>query len=201
MKPKTMILLVVAISCGLGARYMTSRLLAERGNQNDDQERTTIVVAKKKVPMGIVIKNPKDWFEEKNVAADSVPPGALTSFDKIKDRQVQNPRRPGDSVTEEDLCGPDGAMGRLPDGYRMVGIRVNPESIAGGFAALPHSKVDVFSTVRRGDDKSSYSQLLLEDVLVLAADTSMVRDAENRATPANVVSLALKPEDVTKVRL
>ena len=32
MKPKTLILMVVAVTCGLGASYMTSRLLAERGN-------------------------------------------------------------------------------------------------------------------------------------------------------------------------
>ncbi len=30
MKPKTMILMVVAVVCGLGASYMTSRLLADR---------------------------------------------------------------------------------------------------------------------------------------------------------------------------
>ena len=30
MKPKTMILMGLAIVCGLGASYMTSRLLAER---------------------------------------------------------------------------------------------------------------------------------------------------------------------------
>ena len=30
MKPKTMILMVVAVVCGLGASYMTSKLLADR---------------------------------------------------------------------------------------------------------------------------------------------------------------------------
>ena len=31
MKPRTMILLVVAIVCGLAASYMTNRLLADKG--------------------------------------------------------------------------------------------------------------------------------------------------------------------------
>ena len=44
MKPKTMMLMVVAIGCGLGASYMTSRLLAERNNQTQ-AEATVKVLA------------------------------------------------------------------------------------------------------------------------------------------------------------
>src|SRR5436305_1695536 len=40
MKPKTLILMVVAVTCGLGASYMTSRLLAER--QTDDTDKVAI---------------------------------------------------------------------------------------------------------------------------------------------------------------
>ena len=48
MKPKTMILMVVAIVCGLGASYMTSRLLAERGEAPAaEQKKVTVLVAKK----------------------------------------------------------------------------------------------------------------------------------------------------------
>ena len=46
MKPKTLILMVVAVTCGLGASYMTSRLLAER--QPEDTEKVKILVADRK---------------------------------------------------------------------------------------------------------------------------------------------------------
>ena len=38
-------LMGVAIACGLGASYMTSRLLAER--QSDDEPKITVLVARK----------------------------------------------------------------------------------------------------------------------------------------------------------
>ena len=58
MKPKTMVLMVVAVSCGLGASYMTSRLLAERGNSTDENEKVSALVARKNLDMGMLIKNP-----------------------------------------------------------------------------------------------------------------------------------------------
>ena len=45
-----------------------------------------------------------------------------------------------------------GVSAHLPQGFRAVGTRVNMESIAGGFASLPLSRVDVIHTVRRGGD-------------------------------------------------
>ena len=60
MKSKTMILMVVAIGCGLAASYMTSRLLAERADSKDqEQEKVTIVVAKQNLSMGTLIKDPE----------------------------------------------------------------------------------------------------------------------------------------------
>ena len=56
-------------------------------------------------------------------------------------------------------------------------------------------------TVRRGDDKTSFSKVLLEDVLVLAADATRVRAEGDNAMMANTVTLALRPEDVAKLEL
>ena len=52
MKPKTIILMVVAIVCGLAASYMTSRLLADR-SKPEVEEKITVLVASKSLPLGI----------------------------------------------------------------------------------------------------------------------------------------------------
>ena len=44
MKPKTMVLILAAVACGLGASFMTSRLLSER---QSDEEKVDVLVAKK----------------------------------------------------------------------------------------------------------------------------------------------------------
>ena len=55
MKPKTMILMVVAVCCGLGASYITSKLLAERNNKGDSEPTVPVLVAKGKVPAALPI--------------------------------------------------------------------------------------------------------------------------------------------------
>src|SRR5581483_7091151 len=202
MKPKTLILMAIAIVCGLGASYMTSRLLAER--QSTDAEKVKVLVARKNLNMGDSLKVPDEMFEEKEFLRGQEPRGAIDSFEALRNRILKRPLRGGDFVTNEDLFGekdPVGIYGTLPPGFRAVGVRVDMEAIAGGFASLPMSRVDIISTVRRNDDKNSYSQILLEDVLVLAADTTTQRDGEGRAMPANVVTVAVKPEDALKLRL
>ncbi|MCS6897294.1 MAG: Flp pilus assembly protein CpaB, partial [Nitrospira sp.] len=81
------------------------------------------------------------------------------------------------------------------------GIRVNPESIAGGFASLPGARVNIMLTVRRSDDKGSYSKILLENILVLAADQQSIRNESGGPMLANVVTVALKAEDSLRLEL
>lgn len=200
MKPKTMILTIVAVSCGLGASYMTSRLLADR---NQEVEKVPVLVARKNLNMGDTLKAPEDLFEEKQFPKGDEPRQAIVEAEKLKGRVLRRSLRTGDFVTPDDLD--DGKGGgisyNLPQGHVAVGIRVNPESIAGGFASLPGSRVNVLWTVRRGSDKESFAKILLENVLVLAADQQTIRQENGQAMPANVVTVALKHEDSMKVEL
>jgi pilus assembly protein CpaB len=203
MKPKTLVLMGVAIACGLGASYMTSRLLAERNT--DDEPKIDVLVAKKNLNMGDTIKTPEELFQQKRYVKGEEPAGAVTDFESLKNRVLKRPLRPGDHVTQEDMFGDkdniDVLAFLLAPGHRAVGIRVNVESAAFGFATLPLSRVDIISTVRRADDKATYAQVLLENVLVLAADDKTRRSEDGKPMPSQVVTVALKPEDTLKVRL
>jgi pilus assembly protein CpaB len=202
MKPKTMILMIVAVTCGLGASYMTSRLLAERSEEA--AEKVEILVAKKKLAMGETIKKPEDMFDVKKVDKGTEPKDAVAVNDYVKELKgkiLTRSLQTGDALHADDVNPDTSLAAKLPDGFRAVGIRVDAASVAGGFASLPLSRVDVMWTVRRGDDKTSFSKLLLEDVLVLAADGTRVRTEGDSAMPANTVTLALKPEDCAKIEL
>jgi Flp pilus assembly protein CpaB len=202
MKPKALILMGVAITCGLGASYMTSRLLAERGG-GDDQEQVVVLVTKKPLPVGEMLKKPEDWFVEKPFAKGLEPVGAfdLASIDVLKNKTMKRSLRAGDHITPADLVNDKDQIMDPPTGYRAVGIRVDAESIAAGWASLPLSRVDIIHTVRKADEKTTYSQVILENVLVLAADANVNRPENGQATPAQVIIVALKPEDVLKVTL
>jgi pilus assembly protein CpaB len=201
MKPKTLILMVVAVTCGLGASYMTSRLLAERQPEADDKVK--VLIAKKSLNQGMTLKNVNELFEVKEFPKGTEPKEAIVNADDLKDRVLNRSLRAEDHVTPGDLFGKDqaGIAGLMAQGYRAIGIRVSPESIASGFAATPLSRVDVIWTVRRANDKDSASRVLLENVLVLAADQQTVRSENGGAMLANVVTVALKPEDALKVAM
>jgi len=203
MKPKTLILMVVAVACGLGASYMTSRLLAERQHSDVEQERVRILVAKKNLETGAAIKKVEDLFDFKDVLKEEIlNNNAIVDPALLKDQQLRHSLRQGDFITPEDLVGKDGGISYyLPKGFRAIGIRVTPDAIAGGFASLPYSHVDIIHSVRKGDDKGTFAHVLLENVLVLAADTTTTRDENGKAMPANVVTVALKPEDAVKLEL
>jgi pilus assembly protein CpaB len=204
MKPKTMILMVVAVGCGLVASYMTSRLIAERGAAvtASSDARETVLVAKVKVPAYTVLKEPEKWFVEKEVAADSIPKTALRSLDKLRGKKVSRTIAEDTYVGSEDLVDPttDGLAARLPPGMRAVGLRVNPESIAGGFV-LPNSRVDVLLTVKVGEGGNALT--ILQDILVLAVDMKDSRDptSDPRTMLGQTVTLAVRPEEAEVLRL
>src|SRR5438270_13994664 len=120
MKPKTMILMVVAVVCGLGASYMTSRLLAEREEKPPEPvviEKVTLLVAKKNLDMHTALgKKPEDFFTEKSFTKEDAPAGAFTKEDlpKAKSKFLVRALRKGDHITAEDLMDNKFGLKNLP---------------------------------------------------------------------------------------
>lgn len=204
MKPKTMILMVVAVVCGLGASYLTSQLLAERQEQPAVQvveiPKVKILVAKKFIPQGDIIKSPKDVFVEKEFAKESVPQEALKDLKDLQGKTLRRAIRKDVWVTAEDLV--DGPLTLdVPPGHRAIGVRVTLDSSASGFASLPGSRVDIIWNRKGNSDDHTFSKMILQNVLVLAADTTDINQTGARAVPASVVTLALSPEDARCVSM
>ncbi len=201
MKPKTMMLMVVAVGCGLVASYMTSRLLAERNNQPQGEAKVTVVVAKQKVNAMVPIKDPEKYFELREFPESVAPKKALKSLDDIKDQRLNKHVAEDAPVTSDDILNKEqvGLSGNLPPGMRAVAIKVTAESLAGGFV-LPGTHVDVVATTR-GNAAEAQAQIILQDMLVLAVDTQAVRDANTQTIIGNTVTLAAKPEEVNKLAL
>jgi Flp pilus assembly protein CpaB len=202
MKPKTIILMVVAVVCGLAASYMTSRVIAERNNPAPtEEEKVAVLVAKQKIIYGTLIKDPQKYFQEKLYTKGEEPKRALKTWEQLKDKRVNKPLNEDQFVTADDLQDPklfSGIDWLLPAGMRGIAIRVNTASGAAGFIQ-PNSRVDVVQTTHEGD--KSTTQTILQNMLVLAADTTTIRDQDKPAIVANTVTLAAKPEDVQKLRL
>ena len=62
-----------------------------------------VLVAKKNLDTGIMIKKPEELFEEKDILKETAPKNILMKFEEVKGRQLKIPRRLGDTITPEDL--------------------------------------------------------------------------------------------------
>jgi pilus assembly protein CpaB len=203
MKPKTIILMVVAVACGLAASYMTSRVIADRSHAGDgvEQEKVTILVAQKKITYGTLIKDPHKFFVEKQYVKGEEPKKAIKSWEQVQDKRLNKALGEDQFVTTDDLLDPKTAGSieiMLPPGMRAVALKVNAASVVAGFV-MPNSRVDVVQTIKNGEH--SEAQTILQNMLVLASDGMTGRNEDKQNNLASTVTVAARPEDVQKLRL
>jgi pilus assembly protein CpaB len=200
MKSKTLILMLVAVVCGLVASYMTSKLLADRGNRDSDEEKVTVLVAKKNLSYGLLIKEPEQYFVEKQYSVSDAPKNAITSFEDIKNVRLNKVIGVERWVTKEDLMDKNQAVfeSQMPPGTRAVSIDVNAKKGVAGFVQ-PNSKVDVMCTITKGTEIATLT--ILQNVLVLAAGDKDTRETDVRSIQVQTVTLAVKAEEAQKLAL
>jgi len=199
MKPKTMILLVVAVGCGLAASFMTARLIADRNGDGNQEAKVRVLVAKKRINPWTLLDKPEVHFVHKEIPESAVPKKALKEFSDLKDKRLNKVVSEETFVTTDDLVGKDldGLEGQLPKGYRAVAIRVTPESLAGGFVRQG-SKVDVIATLREGRTRV---KTIMQNMLVLAIDMAKDRNPDSPASLGTTATLAVKPEEAQRLQL
>jgi pilus assembly protein CpaB len=200
MKPKTMILMVVAVACGLGASYMTSKLLADRNNKPAEVQTVPVLVAKQRIAGWQPIKEPEKLFEIKMFPVDVAPKKAIGNFADLKDQRLNKPLDESKAVTMEDLLTNEQrtVADQLQPGQRAVSIKVTTEGVVSGFV-LPGSRVDVICTTRGGLEATS--NVILQNMLVLAADQTPERNPEQKSILAQTVTLAATPAEATRLAL
>ena len=190
MKPKTMILMVVAVACGLVASYMTSRLLADRNNQPADTK-VTVVVAKKKVPQLTLIRKPEDLFELQEVSESPMTAKAVKSLEELQGKRVKNAVKEGDFIRVDDLQKKDELIIEVPPGQRAIAIKVSAQQQLSGLI-LPGMRVDVLATMRGSEATSS---IILQNMLVLAIDATPVRGEGQTTIVGQTATLAATPDE------
>jgi Flp pilus assembly protein CpaB len=197
MKPKTMILLVVAVTCGLGASYMTSKLLAERKGP-PPEEKVRVLVAKARVTKYTVLKEPEKFFEQREMPKAIAPKSFFSDLAEIKDKRVNKEFKADVHISPEDVA--DRLSGLpIPDGFGSVGLKVTAASSV-SFFVTPGDKVDVIWT-QRGDNPSS--RTMLRDVLVLSVGEKTTKPGEQDSSvmQAQTVNLAVTAKDAAKIAL
>lgn len=200
---RAVVMVSVSVAVAVAAVYWASQWVRSQATVSTGK----VVVAKTDIELGsrlnTVMLKVADWPK------GSVPEGAVSDPEKIKDRVVKTTVLAGEPVLESKLA-PIGTKGGLSaviaEGKRAMTVRVNDVVGVAGFA-LPGNYVDIVvnteeDTGKLSDGKTkSISKIVLDHILVLAvAQESSVRE-EGKPKVVNAVTLEVTPEQAEKLDL
>lgn len=207
MRPKSLILLVLALGCGLAASIGISRVMDANANRPAvELETTPIYVALHNINLGDPISASMVALEE--WPADKAPQGSISSLEDLEGRRPRTTIVAGTPILDAQLL----ALGEtadpvanIPDGYRLSTISVNAEKVAAGLLS-PGDRVDIqlfMAASQRDNIPVATTRVILQNIRVFAIEQAVQRTAEGeeaRAIP-KTVSLLVTPEQASKLDL
>ncbi len=200
MKTKSMMLLAVAVACGLVAMLGVNQLL----NKGDDTEKSMMLVATMEINEGEPLNEINTEFRE--VAVDSMPEGVVTKPEEIVKRALKVPAVPGEPIMLAKL-GDEGDIGAsvdIPVGMRVVTVAVDLTKSNSGLVR-PKDRVDLLVTYKKTDETNrtvSVTKTFMEYVEVFSVDkTRRGNQGEDAGEGAKNFSLLVTPKDAAIIKL
>ncbi|HUT88767.1 MAG TPA: Flp pilus assembly protein CpaB [Thermoguttaceae bacterium] len=205
MRAKSVLLLVLALGCGLVASIGITQVMAKRdsGAPASDGDTQQIFVALADIPTNDLITAEMLKLEE--WPKDKVPEGALTKVEEVEGRRPRTKIWQGEVIMENKLAvGMVGAAEEIPVGLRVVSVTVTKES---GISDLirPGDRVDVLLYLKQcpGTVCETGVRTLFQDVKVFAInDVYNLEGTEGQnSINAKTVSLLVTPKQAEKFTL
>lgn len=195
MKQKNVILMAVAVGCGLVAAVLTAKMRAQ-----PKIEEVEVVIATKDLPTGTKIT--KETVE-KVTAVKAVPKAALPQqFVAAKDRadlvgkELARGIRAGEIFNPADFPKSSGPI--IPDGKDMYAIKVDTTNGVGG-AVRPGNRVDIVAGYKIG--KKTGSVDLLVDMLVIGVNGEYDGTRTEKFATLQNVTLAVDGQQAKLIKL
>jgi pilus assembly protein CpaB len=196
-KQKNIILMVVAVGCGLVAAFLTSQM---SGGPAKEVPLVDVIVATKELPPGTKFTKDslKDQVKKKKIQPTEIPQNAIQAEDELVDKQLIRTLRADDYVGQGDL----GTYKQLdpPSGKDLITIRLQVDKVTPFVKS--GSRIDLIGTGigRNGIVKG---MVLIPYMLVMAVDLETAPPNGVGAGRMNiqVITLAASPEESLLIRL
>lgn len=203
MRPKSLMLLALALGCGLVASIGISQVM-ERPAQVK-LETAPVYVAKHNINIGDPID--VDMLSLQEWPKDKVPRGVISNLEDLEGRRPRSAIIEGEPILEAKLLEPGQVadpIQQIPKGMRLKTIAVNAEKGVGLIG--PGDRVDIQLFVRKDQRtgvESAMSKIILQNIRVFAVDQTVQRspDGGEDKSIAKTVSLMLTPEQASKLTM
>lgn len=196
MKPKSLILFVVAAGCGLVAMVAAQQMMAHRGPSVPTKR---VLVARGDVLVGVALT--PDLVAFKDLPVNAVPEGAVENEEQYEERSLKTRAYTGQVILQAQLGekGVFGTSAEIPKGMRLASVPVTSTMIHSGIMK-PGDRVDVvltYSITRPGQGSQTHTRTILEYIQVFAmGDLKMgveVNDGKGTSKEVKNVSLLVTP--------
>jgi len=197
MRMKSLILIFIALGCGLVASIGISQVM-DRGGAGGSLEMEQILVALNDIDISAKLddKNVKleDWPKNK------IPEGAIRRLDDVKDKFANSRFFKGEPIHVSKVTdSPLSTANKIPDGYRAMPVKVDEDTVMKAIA--PGDRVDVMVFLKRDVQNGIVNTgafTILKNVRVFAVNTNTERNSDSTSKAEGgmfrTVSLLLKPE-------
>ncbi len=209
MRAKSVVLLVIALGCGLVAALGVTQVMSRRtaAAAAPTMEFTPIIVAATDIPMGDLIMpemiRAEPWPKHK------VPPSAISKLENVEGRRPKTKLYANTPILETQLLGTGESAANptehIPPGYRVVSVQVD-EVAGAGRLIRPGDRVDLLVFMQRNPNRGileTATRTVLQDVKVFAVgDQFDLQQAEGKKSiVARTVSLLVTPRQAEVLML
>ncbi|MBM3998615.1 MAG: Flp pilus assembly protein CpaB [Planctomycetes bacterium] len=202
MRVKSMVLVTIAMVCGLLATIGISQVIDRQNRNQVATEMVKIFVAAADVDIGAALNAQNVKLEE--WPKDRIPEGAVTKLEDLENRFARQRLFPGEPILTIKLMDSNADTTlTIPEGYRAASIKVSGEVVVGNLVK-PGDRVDVIVFLRRGSDVPfTGTRTILRDVRVWAVNAKTERSVDDQGQPtmAQTVSLLVTPKQVELLTL
>jgi pilus assembly protein CpaB len=205
MRPKSLILLSLALGCGLVAALGINQMMAKQGPITiTSGEAREIYVTLKDINTNDLVVT--EALKLEPWPKDKVPPDAIEKLEDIVGRRARTKLFAGEPVRDAKLLEKGdaglGAADSIPDGFRVVSVKVDAVK-SGGNLIKPGDRVDVIVHIGQGAQAAdAVSKIFLQDVRVFAVNDLIDRDNNGASKiAAQTIGLLVKPEQVELITL
>ncbi|MGM0490270.1 MAG: Flp pilus assembly protein CpaB [Planctomycetota bacterium] len=203
MRAKSMVLILIALGCGLVAATAISQVTKRgSGSGGDALEMVQIYVASADIDVNekLDADNVKveDWPKSK------APQGGITDFDQIKEKFARVRFYKGEPILKAKVAdGIEGAAIKIPEGFRVCSFKVQMDTAVSGLVN-PGDRVDIvgYFSQRSGAPKTGTREILRNvRIFAVNSETEFGKDPEGRTIVAKTVSVLVEHGQVARLML
>ena len=197
MRAKSLVLLVVALGCGMVAAVAVSKAVMDQGAGEPAETTVEIYVAKKNLEAGWKLTD--EHFVLDRWPQSRLPQGAIVKLEQIDGKFSKQNIFAGEPIIVDKLSDSrDSLSNQLPKGYRVFDIA------SGGIGYIkPGDHVDVIGTFKlEGNGNVAESKTVMKNVKVFAINGVTTRESDGKQTSGQAtLQLQVKDSQVEALTL